>query len=142
MQTNPEHISNLTIEIEEDGSVVLEQDCTGNISRVWVHPVQLRYIAEKMGLVETSDPKAAKTIATLERRLLVLRDRIDELHDYLVNHSDHKHADLSYEVTFSRASLDIVEEFCHDLDEQPDNTARDATPSAPCTAPSAAAGDH
>ena len=56
-----------------DGLILLEQNSSGNIDRVAIHPVQLRYMAEKMGLVESSDPQAQKTIATLTRRLHVLR---------------------------------------------------------------------
>lgn len=35
--------------------------------------------------------------------------------NYLVNHSDHKHADLSYEVTYATACIDIADEFCDDF---------------------------
>lgn len=98
-----------------DGLILLEQDSGGNIDRVAIHPIHLRYMAEKMGLIETSDPTAQKTIATLQRRMVLLRDRIDNLHSYLVNHSDHKHADLSYEVTYATACIDLADEFCADL---------------------------
>ena len=51
----------------------------------------------------------------MQRRLLVLRDRIDELADYLCKHSDHKHADLSYEMTYANATADIAAEFVAEL---------------------------
>ena len=112
-------IPDLKIELMDDGRgdglTLLEQDSGGNIDRVALHPIHLRYMAEKMGLVGTSDPQAAKTIATLQRRMVLLRDRIDTLHHYLVNHSDHKHADLSYEVTYATACIDIADEFCADF---------------------------
>ena len=101
---------------DKSGLILLEQDSGGNIDRVAIHPVHLRYMAEKMGMLESRDPAAQKTIATLQRRLLVLRDRLENLHDYLVNHSDHRHADLSYEVTYATACLDIANEFCADFD--------------------------
>lgn len=106
-----EHIANGTGE----GLIVLTQDSCGNVGRVAIHPLHLRYMAEKCGLIETSDPLAQKTIAMLTRRLLVLRDRIERLHNYLVNHSDHKHADLSYEVTYATACIDLADEFCAEL---------------------------
>jgi hypothetical protein len=53
----------------------------------------------------------------LARRLTVLRERIDRLTDWLTNHSDHAHADLSYETTFAQATADIAEEFCMELGE-------------------------
>lgn len=43
---------------------------------VAIHPLHLRHMAEKMGLVESSDPQAAKTIATLQRRMVALASRI------------------------------------------------------------------
>lgn len=78
---------------------------------VLVHPWQLRAVCEQFGII-ASDPQAAKTIALLKRRLLALRDRVDFLHNYLINHSDHKHADLNFEVTYATATIDIADEFC------------------------------
>lgn len=101
-----------------DGLILLEQDSSGTIDRVAIHPIQLRYMAEKMGLVESSDPLAQKTIATLTRRLLVLRDRVDHLAYRLCNNSDTAHADLDYEQTYATATTDIADiadEFCAEL---------------------------
>lgn len=81
---------------------------------VLIHPWQLRAVCEQFGII-ASDRQAEKTIATLTRRLHLLRDRIDRLHNYLVNHSDHKHADLTYEVTYATATADIADEFCAEL---------------------------
>ena len=111
-------ILNLSIETIDDAGEVtirLEQDCCGNVDRVDIQPLHVRYIAEKIGLIETSDPQAAKTIAKLERRLLMLRDRIDHIADWLVNHSDSEHANLSYEQTYATATADIAAEFCAEL---------------------------
>ena len=116
-------IPDLKIELMDDaqgdGLILLEQDSGGNIDRVAIHPIHLRYMAEKMGMVGTSDPQALKTIATLQRRMVALRDRIDTLHHYLVNHSDHKHADLSYEVTYATACIDLADDFCAEFDTPP-----------------------
>ena len=99
-----------------DGLIVLEQDSGGNIDRVAIHAVHVRYIAEKMGLVESSDPQAQKSIATLTRRLLVLRERVDHMAYWLANHSDTKNVDLSYEQTYATATADIAQEFCAELE--------------------------
>ena len=82
---------------------------------VLIHPWQLRAVCEQFGII-ASDPQAAKTIATLKRRMEMLRDRIAHLHDYLANHSDHRHADLSYEVAYATACIDLADEFCADFD--------------------------
>jgi hypothetical protein len=102
---------------------------------VLIHPWQLRAVCEQFGII-ASDPQAAKTIATLTRRMLVLQDRIDTLHNFLLNHSDHKHADLSYELTYATATTDIAAEFCADLlDTEPQDAApAKAKPTAPATA--------
>lgn len=99
---------------------------------VLIHPWQLRAVCEQFGII-ASDPQAAKTIATLTRRLMVLRDRIDHLADFLANHSDSKHADLSFEQTYATATAEIADEFCTELvdtteDPVPSKTAPPASP--------------
>lgn len=118
MNDAPENIPDVTIELMDDteGSLILlEQDSGGNTDRVAIHPIHLRYMAEKFGLIQTSDPLAQKTIAMLTRRLRLLRDRVDFLADWLATNSDNEHADLSYEQTYARATADIAGEFCAEL---------------------------
>ena len=114
-------IPDLKIELMDDGQgdglILLEQDSGGNIDRVAIHPLHLRYMAEKMGLIESSDPTAQKTIATLHRRMVALRDRIESLADWTAKYSDHKHADLSHETTQLNAMADLAREWCHDFEE-------------------------
>ena len=110
-------IPHLNIEVLDNGNIRLENDSMGDCYAVDLHPIHLRHIAEKMGLVELSDAQAQKTIATLTRRLLVLHERIDHMAYWLANHSDNKHADLSYEQTYATATADIAEEFCAELEE-------------------------
>lgn len=100
-------------------SVLLEQDMgCGEVHRIELHMIHLRLLAEKTGLVPAVDPDAERTIARLCRQMRLLFERIDTLHDWLVNHSDHKHADLSYELSHSRATWDLANEFCADLPSQ------------------------
>src|ERR1035437_5352626 len=118
MNIERENIPELNIEMMDDSAgslIILEQDSGGNLDRVAIHPIHLRYMAEKFGLIETSDPLAQKTIATLTRRLHLLRDRVDFLADYLANNSDSDHADLSYAQTYVRATADIADEYCAEL---------------------------
>ncbi len=113
-------IPGLTIELMDDeigdGMILLEHDSDGNLDRIAIHPIHLRYMVKKYGLI-ASDPTTAKHIATLERRLLVLSGRIGHLADYLTNHTDHEHADLSYEQTYATATADIAAEFVAELDD-------------------------
>jgi hypothetical protein len=125
---------------ESDGLILLEQSNGGNIDRVAIHPIHIRHMAEKMGLIKTSDPTARKTIAALTRRLLALEGRIVHMAYWLTNHSDSKHADLSYEQEYALATSDIAAEFCADLvDTEPPAMSPAPTPinkgslvSAPC----------
>jgi len=96
-------------------SLAQQDDCMNDPSTVYLHPWQLRAILERFGVI-AADKGAEKVIATLERRLRVLRDRISSLHGYMARYSDHKHADLSYEMALLSATLDIADEFCHGLD--------------------------
>lgn len=130
---NDHHIPELKIERlddDDDSLILLEQDAGGNIDRVAIHPVHLRFMAEQFGLVAASDPQAHKTISSLMRRLRVLRERIDHLADYLALHSDHEHADLIYETTYAAATAEIAFEFVADFDEPapPDNRGTNPVP--------------
>ena len=121
INTMNDNIPDLKIEMMNDGHgdglILLEQDSGGNIDRVAIHPIHLRYMAEKMGLLESSDPTAQKTIATLQRRMISLRDRIENLSDWMAEFSDHRHADLSYETNQLDAMADLAREWCCDFEE-------------------------
>ena len=102
---------------DEHGKAIMltQQDGLEEPNTVLVHPWQLRAVCEQFDLI-ASDPQVEKTIATLKRRMEMLRDCIAHLHDYLANHSDHRHADLSYEVAYATACIDLADEFCADFD--------------------------
>lgn len=125
-----ETIPELRISETTDGLIELEQqNGYDEPDRVTVHPLHLRFIAERMGLVPTADPAALATIAKLKRRLRLLRDRCHHLGEFLALYSDTAHADLEYEQNYSEATVDIADEFCADLDEAPCNaTPRQETP--------------
>jgi hypothetical protein len=96
---------------------------------------QLRDICEQLGIVR--DPQSIRTIARLQRRMLVLYERIEALADWMARHSDHKHADLTYETTKLNALLDLAAEWCEDFAETETNTAPASAP-APVPAPAPA----
>jgi hypothetical protein len=102
---------------DQSGCILLEQDSGGNIDRVALHPLHVRFLAEQCGLVDTSDPEALKIVATLKRRFRLLRDRIDHLTDSLAKNKDFDRADINYEVTYAVATADIADEFVAELDE-------------------------
>lgn len=107
------HLSAEEITDEQGPAIVLTQSEDGfnEPDTVLVHPWQLRAVCEQFGII-ASDPEAARTIAVLQRRMLGLLDRINSLAKYMAEHSDHEHADLSYETTQLRALQDLAGEWC------------------------------
>ena len=103
---------------DEHGTAILltQQDGIEEPQSVLMHPFQLRAVCEQVGII-ASDTRAAKTIATLQRRMVKLSERIDDLADWMAKHSDHAHADLSYETTQLRALQDLAGEWCADFEE-------------------------
>ena len=68
-----------------------------------------------------------------------LHDRIEALADWMAQHSDHRHADLSYETTQLDALLDLASEWCADFhSEQAGPAVQSDTTQAQCTSAPAA----
>lgn len=112
--------------------VLTQQNEFSEPDEVRIHPRQMRALCEHFGLME-ADPQANKTITTLQRRMLALRDRIDALGDYMTNFSDHKHADLSHELNTVNLLADLADEWCADFQ---DATAAHPAPATEQPAPS------
>jgi hypothetical protein len=51
------NIPQLTIEMEEDGTVLLEQEWCGESDRIQLHPIHIRHLAELVGLLEPLKPR-------------------------------------------------------------------------------------
>lgn len=120
-----EDIPELRIEPLDDDShlLLLEQDGGGNVDRIAIHPVHVRYLAERIGLAEASDIEAHRTIARLSRRMQLLKERIVYLAKGLAASSaGYDHA---------QATADLAREFCAELPSQLDAEslgAKEATP--------------
>lgn len=117
----------LAAEIVNDkhGTAIMltQQEDMNEPDTIMAHPWQLRAVCEHFGII-ASDQQAAKTIATLQRRMLVLRDRIDRLDDWITHHSDHRHADLSHEMESIGALADFAREWCADFEGMPEASAK------------------
>ena len=141
--TNKLNHHDLTAELvnDEHGEAIVltqQKDRHSEPSTVMVHPWQIRAVCEQFGIL-SSDPQTAKTIATLQRRMRSLFERIDKLDDWLTNHSDHRNADLSQELASIGALYDLAREWCADFDSEQAAPAveSDSTP-AECTSALAA----
>ena len=119
---------------DEEPLIMLEQDSCGNIDRVALHPVHLRFLAEKAGLLESADQQSQQTIAAMKRRIETLFNRIDFMQSYLCNYSDSKHADLTFEQTYATATLDIAREFMLESGIDPMSVSGEREPIANGTA--------
>lgn len=116
-QLTHHHLTAEEVNDEHGPAIMLTQQCgLEEPQTVLVHPWQLRAVCEQFGII-ASDPQASKTIGTLQRRMVALRDRIDRLADWMAMHGNHAHADLSYEVTQLQALQDLAGEWCADFEE-------------------------
>lgn len=117
MQTKLTH-HHLTAEAVNDqhGRAILltQQDGIDEPQCVLVHPFQLRAVCEQFGVI-ASDPQAAKSIATLQRRIQGLHERIEALADWMTQHSDQRHTGLTHGITQLQALQDIAREWCADF---------------------------
>lgn len=99
--------------------LLTQQDGIEEPQSVLVHPWQLRAVCEQFGII-ASDQQAAKTVTTMQRRMQGLRARIDAITDWMTQHSDHRHADLTYEVTQLQALQDLAREWCAEFEHTED----------------------
>lgn len=136
------------IDDEYGPAVILTQDNPDEDEphTIALNPWQLRAVCEQFGIKLASDSQAAKTIAALQRRILVLHKRIAHLADFLETCSDRAHANLDYEVDYVGATLDIANEFCADFSGNTDEApvqplTTEATKLAATGSPEAASKD-
>jgi hypothetical protein len=103
---------------DQNGQAILltQQGYYDEPHSVLVDPWQLHALCKHFGLI-TPDQQAAKAIATLQRRMLALRDRIDDLDHCTTHHSDHKHADLSHKLNTINMLAELAGEWCDDFQE-------------------------
>jgi hypothetical protein len=108
-------IYDLAYEINGD-TINLEQDMgCGEVSRIDLHPVHLRVLAEAAGTLPNSNAEAELTIARLSRQLRVLAKRIDRLDTMFLAVAEKGHECVDEECAFSAASWELAEEFIADL---------------------------
>lgn len=118
---------------DEHGPAILltQQGDYSEPNTVLMHPWQLHALCEHFGLV-TADPQAAKTIATLQRRMLALRDRIDALGDFMTNFGDS--GTNSHELNTITMLAELADEWCADFQDTPTQVSATAAHPAPAAA--------
>ncbi len=112
---------NLNIETLDDGTIRLEQrDYCGESAILDLHPAQVAYIADGLSAnvperLQTQPNWALERIATLERRLLWVRDRFEECHEALPSDMYERCGDAFEFGAWPTASMDVSSEFCADF---------------------------
>jgi hypothetical protein len=115
MMNLKEEIPHLNIEVLADGIIRLENESMGDNYVVDVHPVHLRLMAEKMGLVRevsATDAELLRDLGRYKRALLMIRDRAEQLHQNIFGLSQLGHEDMGIEVAQSAALADMTEHIC------------------------------
>jgi hypothetical protein len=117
----------LTIDTLDDGTIRLEQrDYCGESVILDLHPSQLTYIADNLSAnvperVKALPNWATERIATLERRLLWVRDRFEECHEALPSDIYERCGEAFEFSAWLMASIDVSGEFCADFPDAPSN---------------------
>lgn len=108
-------IEDLAYEVEGD-SVTLEQDGgLGEVDRIILHRLHVAQLATEMGLLR-GGPDAWAQVATLQRRLRLLCERIATLDDLLWSvPSFPPQRAPSSDCVYSQATRELAEEFVADL---------------------------
>lgn len=124
-------IPHLNIQVLPDGLIRLENESMGDSYVVDIHPLHLRFMAEKLGLISEMSASDAELLRTergrvadldrtldrLKRALLHFKVRAEQLHDNIVNCSQRGHEDLGVEVAQSAALADFSEHICMEFDQ-------------------------
>ncbi|RFC35355.1 MAG: hypothetical protein DID92_2727744207 [Candidatus Nitrotoga sp. SPKER] len=125
----------LNIETLDDGTIRLKQrDYCGEPAILDLHPAQLAYIADSLSAnapehVQTQPNWAMERIATLERRLLWVRDRFEECHEALPPDMYERCGDAFEFAAWLTASKTVSSEFCTDFPDASSNASSNATAS-------------
>ena len=124
-------IPHLNIQVLPDGLIRLENESMGDSYVVDIHPLHLRFMAEKLGLiseVSASDAELLRTerqrsvdlnttLQRYRRALLLVKSRSEQLYDNIYRSSQRGHEDLCVEVAQSAALSDFAEYICIEFED-------------------------
>lgn len=124
-------IPHLNIEVLENGCIRLENESMGDSYTVDLHPVHLRHIAEKMGLIAETSATDAEMLRTergqvadlkramdrYKRALLAIRERSEQLYDNIFSKSKRCDEEMGVEVAQAAALSDFSEHICVEFED-------------------------
>ena len=114
-----------------------QRDYSGESHIIVLHPAQVAYIAASLYSNEPERAKAQpnceteriaileKRIATLERRMLWMRDRFGECYEELPKDMQKRCSEANEFYAWLNASFDIADEFCADFTNAPNSPTAD-----------------
>lgn len=91
-----------------------QREGVDKLQTVLLHPSQLISACRDLGLI-TGDGLDKQVIRRLQRQIETLRYRTDSLFTYLQEKSEQKEPDLTWEMLYCMATLDIADEFFLDI---------------------------
>lgn len=133
-----EFIPHLSIETLDNGNLRLENETVGDSYVVDLHPIHVRLLAERLGLIAIpSEPSAdqptlaeqARDIDRLKRNMLRVRQHALQLQHKFANDADWKHADLTFEMGLINSLVDLLDMAVDDFAD--DFTSHDPAPYVP-----------
>ncbi|MBW0170736.1 MAG: hypothetical protein KXJ61_10970 [Hydrogenophaga sp.] len=136
----PEHIPNITITTLENGNQRLEDENYSANAIIDLHPIQIRLLAERVGLISVEPPCAedkptvaeqARDIDRLKRNMLRVREYAMRLQREFATGADWEHADLSFEMGRINALVDLLDMAVDDFADDYTACEPDRNPTAP-----------
>ena len=131
-------IPQLNIDVLENGCIRLDNESMGDRYTVDLHPVHLRHLAEKMGLIAETSATDAELLRTergqvadlkramdrYKRALLAIRERSEQLYDNIYKRSQEDDMDVGIEIAQAAALADFSEHICVEFENDFSATAR------------------
>lgn len=133
-----ECIPHLSIETLDNGNLRLENETVGDSYVVDLHPIHVRLLAERLGLIASpSEPNTdqptlaeqARDIDRLKRNMLRVRQHALQLQHKFATGADWKHADLTFEMGLINSLVDLLDMAVDDFAD--DFTSHDPAPYVP-----------
>jgi hypothetical protein len=110
-------ILDMAYEVNGD-HITIEQDAgCGEIDTVSLHAIHVRLIAGEMGMLRGT-PDESQRVEALQRRLHVLRDRIQELDELLWSVPCFPPGEVTHDCRMSEMLMELANEFCADVPDR------------------------
>lgn len=133
-----EHIPHLNIETLDNGNLRLENESVGDSYVVDLHPIHVRLLAERLGLIsipngphadQLTSAEQARDLDRVKRNMLRVRQHALQLQHSFATGADWKHADLTFEMCLINSLVDLLDMAVDDFAD--DFTEHDPAPYAP-----------